>query len=425
MRRIIAVAGAVALALTMTACSGSSKPAESGKDGDKQVDVMTWWSAGSEKEGLDALVKVFEKQHADVKFVNKAISGGAGSQAKQKLQADLAAKNPPDTYQAHAGAELSADIKAGYLQDVSKLYDEFKLREAFPKDLVNLLTVDGKIYSIPSNVHRANVVWANPKVMEKAGLSKDNLPKDIKAWIADMEKLKAAGVAHPINVGATWTQLQLLETVLISDLGPQKYTELVSGKGDWNSAEVTTAFEDFAKIMSFTDESLYKEDWEPVMNTVVKGESAYNVMGDWAPPTFKNAKMEYGKDYITFPVPGQEKVFDFLADSFTLPVGAKHEAGAKAWLNTISSKDGQIAFNTVKGSIPARNDLSAEEIAKFSPYQQDAMKSFKEDTIVSSIAHGAALPVTVTAKMNDALGKFNSSHDVKALQADFAAAAKG
>lgn len=422
MRRFLTVCGVAIAALSLTACGGGNTPAANSAN---QVDVMTWWSAGSEKEGLDALVKVFEKQHPGVKFVNMAISGGAGSQAKQKLQADLAAKNPPDSYQAHAGAELTADIKAGYLQDVSKLYDEFKLRDAFPKDLVSLLTVDGKIYSIPSNVHRANVVWANPKVMEKAGLSKDNLPKDIKSWIADMEKLKAAGVKHPINVGATWTQLQLLETVLISDLGPDKYTELVHGKGDWMSPEVTTAFEDFAKIMSFTDPSLYNEDWEPVMNTVVKGESAYNVMGDWAPPTFKNANMEYGKDFITFPVPGQEKVFDFLADSFTLPVAAKHEAGAKDWLNSISSKEGQIAFNSVKGSIPARNDLTPEEIAKFSPYQQAAMKSFKEDKIVSSIAHGAGLPITVTAKMNDALGKFDSTRDVKALQVDFAAATKG
>ncbi|WP_167758028.1 hypothetical protein [Deinococcus fonticola] len=29
----------------------------------------------------------------------------------------------------------------------------------FPKDLINLLTYKGGIYSVPVNVHRSNVMW--------------------------------------------------------------------------------------------------------------------------------------------------------------------------------------------------------------------------------------------------------------------------
>ncbi len=426
MRKLIAAAGALALGLTMTACSQAS---DAGKDGGdaagsaSQVGVVTWWEQGSEKEGFDALKKVFAEQHPDVELIKQSESGGGGTNAKQKLAADLAAKNPPDTYQAHAGAELSSDIAAGYLEDVSGLYDEFKLRDAFPADLVDLLTVDGKIYSVPSNIHRANVVWANVEVMQKAGLDPKAPPTDIKGWIADMEKLKAAGVQYPITVGATWTQLQLLETVLLADLGADAYNGLMNGKTDWSGPEVKAALDDYAKILTYADPSLLSEDWEPAMKPVIEGKSAYNVMGDWAPPAWENAKMEWDKDYVTFPVPGSDGVFDFLADSFTLPVGAKHPDGTKAWLNTISSKEGQIAFNVAKGSIPARSDLTADELSKFSDYQRSAMESFGKDTIVSSIAHGAALPLAATEKMKSALGKFNSSKDVAALQSELAAAA--
>lgn len=426
MRKLIAAAGALALGLTMTACSQAS---DAGKDGGdaagsaSQVGVVTWWEQGSEKEGFDALKKVFAEQHPDVELIKQSESGGGGTNAKQKLAADLAAKNPPDTYQAHAGAELSSDIAAGYLEDVSGLYDEFKLRDAFPADLVDLLTVDGKIYSVPSNIHRANVVWANVEVMQKAGLDPKAPPKDIKGWIADMEKLKAAGVQYPITVGATWTQLQLLETVLLADLGADAYNGLMNGKTDWSGPEVKAALDDYAKILTYADPSLLSEDWEPAMKPVIEGKSAYNVMGDWAPPAWENAKMKWDKDYVTFPVPGTDGVFDFLADSFTLPVGAKHPDGTKAWLNTISSKEGQIAFNKAKGSIPARSDLTADELSKFSDYQRSAMESFGKDTIVSSIAHGAALPLAATEKMKSALGKFNSSKDVAAFQSELAAAA--
>ena len=46
------------------------------------------------------------------------------------------------------------------------MYEENGWNDAFPADLVDRLTVDGKIYSVPSNIHRANVVWANPAVLE-------------------------------------------------------------------------------------------------------------------------------------------------------------------------------------------------------------------------------------------------------------------
>ncbi|MDO5746187.1 MAG: ABC transporter substrate-binding protein [Actinomycetaceae bacterium] len=433
MRRFMTACGAAALALALTACgggadsSGGADKADSkgGSADASQVDVVTWWSAGSEKEGLAALEKVFTEQNPDTKFNNLAISGGSGDQAKQKLQTDLAAKNPPDTYQAHAGAELSSDIAAGYLEDVSPLYDEFKLKDAFPDTLIDRLTVDGKIYSVPSNIHRANVVWANVKVLKEAGLDPEKPADSVEAWIADMEKVKAAGKT-PISVGATWTQLQLLETILIADLGAEDYTKLVEGDLGWDDAKVTTAFEHFDKIMNMTDKGLWSEDWEPAMAGVVKDDSvAYNVMGDWALAAFNGSDKKAGEDYVYFPVPGSQGVFDFLADSFTMPVGAKHAGGTKNWLNTISSKEGQIAFNTIKGSIPARSDLSDEEKAQFPEYQQSAMADFAKDTIVSSIAHGAALPLPATEAMKSALGEYDSgSLDIAGLQTKFADAAK-
>ncbi len=386
-------------------------------DGDaSEVDVVTWWEAGSEKEGLQALQTVFEQKFPDTKFVNAAIAGGGGSQAKQKLAADLAAGNPPDTFQAHAGAELSDYIDAGQIEDLSGLYDELGLRDVFPKSLIDRLTVDGKIYSVPSNIHRANMVWANPTGIKAAGLDPDKPATSIKDWIADMGKIKAAGYT-PITVGQAWTQTQLLENVLISELGAKGYTGLFDGSTKWDSAEVTQAVKDYATIMSFTDSSLYSEDWEPAMQPVVDGKAAYNVMGDWAYLGLTSQGKKLGTDVIAFPTPGTEKIYDFLADSFTLPKGAKHPGGAKNWLETISSKEGQTAFNSVKGSIPARNDLSADELAKFSDYQKGAMEAFKTDEIVSSIAHGAAVPASVSNAIGDALSKFaQGASDATQLQ---------
>ena len=148
------------------------------------------------------------------------------SNAKQVLANDLQAGKPPSTFQAHAGAELSDYINAGQVDDVSGLYKEFGLDKAFPQSLIDNLTVDGKIYSIPANVHRANVVWANPAVLKKANLDATKAPANVDAWIADLDKLKAAGVKAPLAISKGFAQEMLVEARCSPSSAPDKFTGL-------------------------------------------------------------------------------------------------------------------------------------------------------------------------------------------------------
>jgi glucose/mannose transport system substrate-binding protein len=418
------VATAAVLGLTLAACGGGNTGGEGGGEGGgSQVEVFTWWAAGSEKAGLDALVGEFEKQHPDIEFVNGAVAGGAGSAAKDLLQTRLQAQDPPDTFQAHAGMELQDYIDAAQIEDVSDLYDEFGLTDAFPADLVDRLSSeDGAIYSIPSNIHRANVVWANPTVLEENDIDPAAEYADLDAWIADLEKLDAAGVT-PLSVGTTWTQVHLLETVLLASLGAEAYNGLWDGSTDWEGAEVTAALENFETLMGFTNDDRDGLDWPEATQMVIDGGAAFNVMGDWAVAAFEEQDKALGTDFTAAPVPGTDGTFDFLADSFTLPVGAPDPEGAKAWLETVGSLEGQVAFNKAKGSIPARTDADP---ADFSEYQQGAIESFANDTIVSSLAHGAATPVATLNAISDATSKFTTgASDLAGFQSELAAAAQG
>jgi glucose/mannose transport system substrate-binding protein len=426
MRRIGVVAALAAAGLALAACSsgnsGNSGTSGTSATGAKagQVEVFTWWASGSEKLGLDAMVGVFNKQHPEIKFINGAVAGGAGSAAKDLLQTRLQAKNPPDTFQAHAGKEIADYIAAGQLQDVSNLYDEFGLRNAFPPDLLKLLTVGGKIYSVPSDIHRANMVWANPAVLTAAGLDPKATYATMADWFKALDKVKAAGKTA-LSVAAPWTQVQLLENALLADLGAAKYTGLFSGTTDWKGSDVTAAIADYAKLLSYTNTDRDGLDWPDATQQVIDGKAAFNVMGDWAAAAFVEQKKVAGTDYIYFPTPGTVGVFDFLADSFTLPVGAPNPAGAKAWLQTVGSADGQLAFNKIKGSIPARSDAKPSD---YSEYQQTAIKSFGQDTIVPSLAHGAATPIAVLTAISDAVGKFGTgSSNAATFQTELAAAA--
>jgi len=133
-------AGLAALSLLAVSACGSDN--ESGST--DEVEVFTWWAEGSEKAGLDALVKVFDEQNPDQKFVNGAVAGGAGSDAKNVLQSRLQNGEPPATFQAHAGAELTDYINAGQIEDLTDLYEEKGWNEQFPEGLLERLLEPGK-----------------------------------------------------------------------------------------------------------------------------------------------------------------------------------------------------------------------------------------------------------------------------------------
>jgi glucose/mannose transport system substrate-binding protein len=424
----LAVAGVAAVALaacgsssdnTPSAGGGASSLATTAGGAGGDVGVFTWWAAGSEKKGLDALEALFKEKFPNDKFVNLAVAGGAGSNAKAKLASDLQNNQPPDSFQGHAGAELADYIDAEQIEPVNDVITALGGESVFPKSLLDLLTVEGSIYSVPSNIHRANVVWANTAVLKKAGINA--VPKDIKAWMADMDKVKASGVSTPLSVSGTWTQVQLFETVLVADLGVDKYNGLFTGDTKWDSAEVKAAAADYKKLLTYANTASDGDDWPVATDMVIDGKAAYNVMGDWAVAQFTDKGKKEQTDYQYFPVPGTDGVFDFLADSFTLPKGAKNPGGTKDWLMLIGSAEGQKAFNLAKGSIPARTDVPPTD---FPPYQQSAMEAFKTNKIVSSIAHGAAVSLAWNADISTAISKFYSSKDDATLVSDLAAAAK-
>jgi glucose/mannose transport system substrate-binding protein len=407
--------------LTLAACGGDDGGSSGdGGDGGGEVEVFTWWAEGSEKEGLDALVGVFEEQNPDYEFVNGAVAGGAGSDAKNVLASRLQTNDPPATFQAHAGAELTDYINQGQIEGLSAMYEDKGWNELFPEGLLERLQQDGEIYSVPSNIHRANVVWANPAVIEEAGLDPEATYDSLDDWITALEKVDAAGKI-PLSVATDWTQVHLLETVLLADLGAEAYNGLWDGSTDWAGPEVTEALDDYATLMEFTNSDRQSLDWPDATQLVIDGQAAFNVMGDWAEAAFATQDKELGTDYLAFPVPGTDGVFDFLADSFTMPVNGPNPEGTEAWLDTVASAEGQEAFNKAKGSIPANLEANTDD---FGDYQQQAIQSWENDEIVSSLAHGAAASVSWLTDVTAAVAKFGSDSDVAGLQEGLAAAAE-
>ena len=157
---------------------------------------------------------------------------------------------------------------------------------------------------------------------------------------------------------------------------------------------------------------------------VSDGGAAFNVMGDWADGYFANPAphrlaLKPHTDFDWAVTPGAYGVFNFLSDSFVMPANAKNAEGTTAWLTVAASKEGQEAFNPLKGSICARTDC---DLKLFSEYSQDAAKDWSSNVVVGSLQHGVVAAPAWATSIGTALGLFQASAMDTAAQGTFQAA---
>ncbi len=404
-----------AAALLLAACGGAA--------GGDQVEVFSWWTGGGEAAGLEAMMGVFAAQYPDTEFINAAVAGGAGTNARAVLASRLQAGDPPDSWQAHAGQEIIGTyVAADQIEPLNDLFEEQGWLDVMPATLIPLISSGGNIYSVPVNIHRANVMWYNPTVIADAGVT---VPTTWDEFFAACEPIEAAGKIC-LSMGEQWTAMHLMEVVLLGELGPDAYNTLWDGTGDWGSAEVTAALETYTAVLGHVNDDAASLTWQDASQLVANGDAAFNIMGDWVDGYFSgdtaggNLGLVPGEGYGWAPPPGTDGVFQFLSDSFTLARNAPHPEGATAWLTIAGSREGQEAFNPVKGSICARTDCDP---TLFNVYLQTALADWSTDTVVGSLTHGVTANDTWKNEINTALGLFLTDGDVAAFQAALVAAA--
>ncbi|HHX25342.1 MAG TPA: carbohydrate ABC transporter substrate-binding protein [Firmicutes bacterium] len=347
-----------------------------------KLEIFSWW-AGDEGPALEALIDKYEKMYPGVNVVNSTVTGGAGVHAKAVLKTRLLGGDPPDTFQVHAGQELIGTwVVADRMEDLTKLYEQEGWHNVFPADLVKLLSTDKGIWSVPVNIHRSNVMFFIPDNLSKWGIG---VPATWEEFLKIAPDLKAKGVI-PLSVAENWTQTHLWESVALSVLGPDKWEKLWNGELSWKSPEVIKAWEMFGDILEYTNADASSLSWQQATDMVVKGQAAFNIMGDWAAGYMTTTlKLKPGTGFGWAASPGTNGIFMMLSDSFGLPVGCPNRENAIAWLKMLGSRDGQDAFNPLKGSISARTD---SDLSKYDAYLQSAANDWRSNKIVGSLAHG-------------------------------------
>lgn len=370
-----------------------------------EVEGIHHWVSESEVGAL----KVLTDSLATKGYVWKdsAVGGLSGANATQALRTRLAAGNPPATMQmlGYEGVEWAQE---GALRSLNDLYSKNGWEKAIAPAILPFVKNGDNYFSAPINMHRQNWVWANKKIFDDNGIAE---PKSWDELIAAGKKLKAAGVTPIALSDESWQITEVFEAILMDQNGPEFYKRAVVDldPAALTGPEMIKAFDTLREVRGLVDDGITGRDWAVATGMVASGKAAMQVMGDWAKGEFLAKGMKPGVDFLCFPTPSATPNYKFVIDAFgTFKIDdPKINAGQDAWIVTVMDPENQKKFNLIKGSIPARTDVSVDD------FDDCAKRSFADraaavaaGSMAGGLTDGFAAQPQFAGVYMDVVGKF-------------------
>ena len=376
----------------------------------ENVEVLHWWTSGGEASALGVLKE--DLQAEGVGWEDMPVAGGGGTQAMTVLRARVTSGNPPTAVQL-LGYDITDWAREGALANLETVAEKNNWGEVVPDAVQEFSTHDGQWVAAPVNVHSTNWVWANKAIMDELGLEPPQTWEDL---LAAMQAAEEAGHVALAHGGQPWQEATIFDSVVMATGGPEFYRQALIELDEeaLGSDTMREVFDRMGTLRGFVDDNFSGRDWNLASAMVINGEAAFQVMGDWAKGEFLNAGQAPGEDFLCFRFPGTQEQVTFLSDQFAMFDQAGEVSPEQAALaEAILSPEFQIAFNKLKGSVPARTDL---EVGELDPCGQEAYADFKaaagSGNLVGSFAHGHANPASVKNAIYDVItAHFNGDYD--------------
>jgi glucose/mannose transport system substrate-binding protein len=356
--------------ILMAACAAFALSAVPAGAQQNTVEVLHWWTAG----GTAAAVGKYKEaaKSVGVEWKDVAIAGDANQ--RTLLRARVMKGDAP------AAAQISLDLME-YGDDASRLYSIDAIAKTgnwdavLPPAVRNFVKLNGPSYvAVPLNIHRQSVMFVSDAALKKIGASAP--PKTWDEFFVQADKAKAAGI-NPFAWGNGQVLLIVFQQVAFSVMGPDLFTRafIRNEEAALKSPEMGRSIDTFRRIAAYADKSAVTKRWNEGTQSLIKGETLFQIMGDWAKAEFSAARQEAGRDFHCVPVPGTENSFYFNTDAILFFKSRNDNPDAKAKLAAVlMDPRAQEEFNMIKGSVPARTDA---DISRFDSCSQKSYADFK------------------------------------------------
>jgi glucose/mannose transport system substrate-binding protein len=316
-----------------------------------RLTAISRWSAGSDGAAITALGKKFEErggvwQHSPVP--------GFTTDMINKLRARIIAGDPPACSRLK-GPEIAAWSKLAPTVNLDATVAAAGYEKVVAFDLARLHKPGGKWAALPLQVYRTNTLSLSKRAMDKA--KGDKIATTWAQFYELGERMKAAGVMHPVaNGGTRADDGRKLEAVL-AGLNPGVYRQAIMELDDkaLGGPEMRAAFAQLRKIADWMDPNTAAQHFSVFLPRFVAGEMGMLIQGGWAQGVLLNGGFKLD-DFIIAPGPTDngKPVFMLNADAFIFwqRKEADLQADQKLMAELVMMPEIQTMYSQIAGSIP-------------------------------------------------------------------------
>ncbi|MEM5385864.1 ABC transporter substrate-binding protein [Paraburkholderia phymatum] len=343
---------AVALALAIAGVVAHAEPLK--------ANVIHWWTSGGESAAIRQFADAYNQ--AGGQWVDNAVAGA--DQARATAINRIVGGDPPTAAQFNTSKQFHDLIDQGLLNNVDAVAAKENWAAIFPQSILDSIKVNGHYYAAPVDIHMPAWFFYSKPVFAKAGIAGD--PKNFDEFLADLDRLKKAGVIPLALGGQPWQEKITFDAVFADVGGPDLYLKVYRDRDAKavNSDAFRKVLASFKKLHDYVDAGSPGRNWNDATALVISGKAGVQIMGDWAKGEFSAAKQSPGKDFGCFPGFGPHSPYLVAGDVFVFPkTDNANSIKAQNLLATVmTSPQAQVAFSAKKGSIPIRPDVDVNQL---------------------------------------------------------------
>jgi len=295
------VAGAVLAALLPAwGCGLAAKGGSGGGGG--ETNLAVWHQlAGSGNEAMQELVDGFNAENPDIAFQNRVLADG---EADTVVRTGISSNNPPAILQFEGFRQTEEYARAGLLTDITPWWEQHKSAFSYADgELVKqLCSADGKVYCIPLDVYTSNVLYVNPEVVSKYGLT---VPTSVEDFKTNAAKLKGTGIsAVSMYGGDGWPAAQWWQLLSIQRCGIETINKAAAQDGaQWDDECFLKAAQD---VQGLAEAGVFPEgaagsDYNAMMSLFLSGKAAFMETGTWFQQTMAETPPPFDVQVAPFP----------------------------------------------------------------------------------------------------------------------------
>jgi raffinose/stachyose/melibiose transport system substrate-binding protein len=356
--RITRTWGIVALgAAAATALAGCSSTGDGGGGG---TDLTLWMTTQepNQKAAVDGLIEAFESENEDISIT---VEERSIDQHKDAMRQIAGTNSGPDIYWYWEGSGLGGElVDVGMSLDLTDYYAEYGWEDRFTAASLGPITQYGGFHGVPWTLQGEGIYY-NKELFAQAGV--DEEPATYDDLVAAAEKLADAGIT-PIEFGGTvnWHVMRLLDSLVETACGAEVADELNTGDGDWGAEPCVT--EAFTELKTWAD-GFFNEGYMGISNDdssqlFFSGQAAMALEGTW----FNGQVVDNGMDpenIGVFPFPtGTDRLYGF-GEGFYINAASSHPDESAAFLDFITSVDGQEIAGTNWGAMSVNQEVPVDE----------------------------------------------------------------